>query len=110
MSDLPSFLRVKYWYQCFVVLGILGIVASLSVKIDTITNSDALLFLGLFFFGTGEWINHPVQSAFVPPNAYTGGPGIITRHNRQPSFRGYLFDILGFLLILAAAYKLFYAP
>lgn len=100
-------LKIEHWYHVLVVLGAAGIVAAMSFDLKGITNSHALsLFLGVLFVGLGEWINHPLQTKLMPPNVYAPGGGIIRGHPRNPNLLGSLFDILGFVLVSIAIYKI----
>lgn len=103
-------LKIERWYHVLVVLGVAGAVAALSVDLKGIANAHALsLFLGVLFVGLGEWINHPLQTKLMPPNAYAPGGGIISGYPRNPSILGSLFDVLGFVLISIAIYRMAYA-
>ena len=107
MDKSLSGLKIEHWYHVLVALGAAGTVAALSIELKGIANAHALsMFLGLMFVGIGEWINHPLQTKLMPPNAYAPGGGIISGHPRNPSLLGSLFDILGFLLISVAVYKI----
>ena len=104
-------LKIEHWYHVLVVLGAAGAVAALSIDLKGIANAHALsLFLGVLFIGLGEWINHPLQTKLMPPNVYVPGGGIISGNPRNPSLVGSLFDLLGFILICIAIYKIANAP
>ena len=106
MDKLFTWLKIDYWYHVFVLLGAAGTIASLIFDIKGITNKQALLLsLGCLFIGIGEWINHPIQTISVPPRANHPG-GILTGHPRNPDLLGSLFDIMGFILIATAVYKI----
>jgi hypothetical protein len=107
MDKALSWLKVEYWYHVFIVLGVAGTVAALTVDLKGIANSHALLLsMGAFFVGMGEWINHPLQTGIVPPNVYLGGGGIITGHPRRNSMLGIAFDIIGLVFVGIALYKI----
>jgi len=101
-------LKIDYWYKALVVLSAVLLLISLTVELKGIENSIAqLLCLGVLFIGIGEWINHPLQSAIMPPNAYDApGGAIITSYKRKPCLLGTLFDILGFTITVVGGYKL----
>jgi len=106
MDKFIPWLKIEHWYHAVTLLGGVGIFLSLIYDIKGISNNHALLLsLGVFFFGIGEWINHPLQTKIVPPNVYIAGGGIITGHPRNPSLLGSLFDILGFIIIAMAVYN-----
>lgn len=100
-------LKIEHWYHVFVVLGAGGAIASLSFELKGVANAHVLIVsLGVLLIEIGEWINHPLQTAIVPPNAYLGGGGIISGHPRKPSLLGSLFDMLGFLLLTVGIWKI----
>lgn len=101
-----SALRIEHWYHVFVALGAAGSIASLSFELKGVSNAHILVIsMGVLFVGIGEWINHPLQTAIVPPNVYLGGGGILSGHPRNPSLLGSLFDLLGFLLLTIGIWK-----
>lgn len=104
---LKALFKIEYWYHVFIIIGAAGVLASLVFDFKGVANKDALLmFLGMFFVGIGEWINHPLQTQIIRPNAYTPGGGIITGHPRKNVALGTLCDILGSVLFLAGIYKI----
>lgn len=106
-NESNTWLKVEHWYHVFVALGATGAIASLSVDVKGISNAHALLLsLGLMFIGVGEWINHPLQTRLMHPSVYAPGGGIITGHPRSASALGSLFDVLGFLLLGVAVFKI----
>jgi hypothetical protein len=108
LDNLLSTFKIQYWYHVFVILGCVGIIAALIFDFKGIANKDALLlFFGIMLIGVGEWINHPLQTKIVRPNAYTPGGGIITGYPRKNVFLGVLFDLGGFILCGAAFYKIY---
>ena len=105
MQGLPNF-PIKYWYHLFIVLGIAGAAAALTVDLKGIENRHALLVsLGVLLIGIGEWINHPLQSAILPANAYRPG-GVITSYPRNSSALGVAFDIAGLALFAVGLWKI----
>jgi hypothetical protein len=100
-------LKIDKWYHVFVVLGAAGAIASVSFELKGVANAHVLIAsLGVLFVGIGEWINHPLQTAILPPNAYLGGGGILSGHPRSPSLLGSLFDLLGFVLLVVGVWKI----
>ena len=107
MDNFFSWLKVKYWYHAFTLLGGAGTFISLLFDLKAIDNKHALLMsLGFLFIGIGEWINHPLKTVIMPPNANLGGSYIGEGHPRHSNLMGSLFDILGFILIATAVYKI----
>jgi hypothetical protein len=80
-----------------------------TVELKGVENSIVqLISLGALLLGIGEWINHPLQTKIMPPNAYYAPGGAkITSYNRKPCFLGSLFNILGFVIIFIGVCKLF---
>ena len=108
MNNPLSNLKIDYWYKALVVLSALLLVISLTVDLKGVENSIAqLISLGALFLGIGEWVNHPLQTKIMAPNAYTLGGGLITSYNRSPCLLGSLFDIFGFIIICVGVYKLY---
>ena len=100
-----GWLKVEYWYHVFIVLGVAGIIASVTLDLKGISNSHALLLsFGAFFVGMGEWINHPLRTRILPLNAIAKG------HPRNNSMLGVAFDIFGLTLVGIALYKIAVAP
>lgn len=56
--------------------------------------------------GIGEWVNHPLQTALMPPSIYSPGGGIIRGHPRKANALGTAFDLLGAILVGVAVYKI----
>jgi len=108
MTNPLSKLKLDYWYKALVALSAVLLLMSLTVDLKGIENSIAqLLCLGSLFIGIGEWINHPLQTAIMPPNAYYAPGGAkITSYSRKPCLLGSLFDVLGFTIVAVGVYKL----
>ncbi len=68
------------------------------------TVPTALISLGCFWIGLGEWKNHPLQTGFLPPNAYRPS-GILTSHPRRSTSVGNFFLFLGLVLVATGIYK-----
>lgn len=105
MQGIPNF-PIKYWYHLFIVLGIAGAAASLTVDLKGIENRHALLVsLGILLIGIGEWINHPLRTAIVSAT-FASPAGGITGHPRKNSALGVLFDIAGLVLFGIGLWKI----
>jgi hypothetical protein len=99
--------KIEHWYHLLIVIGSAGAIASMTVELKGVANAHALLTsLGILFIGIGEWVNHPLQTKLVAPNAYFPGGGKITAYPRRPRALGSLFDLLGAVLIGIAIYKI----
>jgi hypothetical protein len=99
LGNLFKNFQLDAWYKAFVYLGIVGFIAPLFVDTKAINGIHLLLLsLGFFFFGIGEWKNYKTATWFKPPNAYTGGPALMSAKVRKPDMIGVAFDILGVLL------------
>ena len=101
MDNPLSKLALDYWYQVLMVIGIVVfILVGTGVLSSYPTTPTALISLGVFWVGVGEWTNHPLQTILVHG-------GVITSHPRSAEPIGILFDILGFILIFFGIYKFF---
>lgn len=100
MEKALGWLKVEYWYHVFVVLGVAGIIAAVTLDLKGIANSHALLLSGgVFFVGMGEWVNHPLRTGII-------SGAIIRRHPRSSSLLGIAFDIVGLTLVGIELYKM----
>ena len=86
-------INLDAWYKVVMVVGIFVFALSgAGILKEFPVVPTALISLGMFFIGLGEWINHPLQ--------HTVRPGFIGRgYPRRQSFAGIVFDILGIALI-----------
>jgi len=109
MSNPLNNLKIDYWYKALLVLSAVILIAALTMKMEGVSNSIIqLLSLGGLFIGIGEWINHPLQTRIIPPNAYYAPGGAkLTSYNRRASLLGSLFDLLGFVIIVIGVWRLF---
>jgi hypothetical protein len=95
MENPLSKLALDYWYQVLMVVSFVVFLLSGSGVLRAFpTIPTALISLGGFCIGLGEWVNHPLQTSFLPPNAYRPG-GIVTGHPRRPNAVGIFFLLLG---------------
>lgn len=96
-----SKLVLDYWYKVIILVCILVFLLSGAGLLPNLpVIPTALISLGGFFLGLGEWINHPLQVGLVYRFK-------ITRYRRYPSFAGQLFDLLGLALIGYGLYRIF---
>ncbi|WP_426993745.1 hypothetical protein [Methylomonas sp. CM2] len=106
MDNPLSKLALDYWYQVLMVVSfVVFLSAGAGVLSAFPTIPTAVISLGCFFVGLGEWINHPLQTALMSATAYHPG-GVITSHPRNPRFVGVAFDVLGAILIVFGLYRL----
>jgi len=102
-----SKLALDHWYKVLIaVSAAVFLLTGTGVLKAFPTAATALISLGTFFIGLGEWINHPLQTGFLPPNVYHPG-GVLTGHPRRTSLIGNLFLLLGAILIGFGLFKLF---
>lgn len=107
MDNPLSKLALDYWYQVLMVVGIvIFLLAGAGLLKAFPTMPTALIALGIFWLGIGEWINHPLQNILTAANASFPG-GALTGHPRNPKPLGLAFDLLGIVLIIFGAYKFF---
>ena len=93
-------LALDHWYKVLMAGGFAvfllagaGLLHALPVK------PTLLISLGVFFFGLGEWRNHPLQQRV--------GIGFkITGHPRSASLGGVIFDVIGLALIATGVFYL----
>lgn len=107
MENPLSKLALDYWYQVLMVVCIVVFLLAGSGVLKAFPVAPtAAISIGGFFTGLGEWINHPLQTGFLPPSIYNPG-GIVTSHPRNNSPLGVAFDALGIAIICVGIYKLF---
>ena len=106
MENPLSKLALDYWYQVLVVVSTVVFLSSGAGVLKAFpTLPTALISLGGFWIGLGEWVNHPLQTGFLPPNAYIPA-GVLTSHPRRHTALGNLFLSLGLSLVGFGIYKL----
>ena len=106
MENPLSKLALDYWYQVLMVISmVVFLAAGAGVLAAFPTVPTAVISLGTFFDGLGEWVNHPLQTSIMRPTAYHSG-GVLTAHPRNNQPIGVAFVILGLLLIFVGLYKL----
>lgn len=107
MDNPLSKLALDYWYKVMMVVGIvIFLLAGAGLLKAYPLVPTSLISLGAFFFGVGEWMNHPLQTILIEPRIGSRG-GILKGHPRNAKFGGILFDIFGIALIGFGVYKLF---
>jgi|SRR5882724_8733322 len=107
MDNPLSKLELEHWYQVLMAVSVVVFLLAGSGVLKAFpTAPTALISLGAFFVGLGEWKNHPLQTDFLAANAYRPG-GIVTSHPRRTSFIGNVFLLFGVLLILFGLFRLF---
>jgi len=107
MDNPLSKLALDYWYQVLMVVSIAVFLLTGAGLLHAFpTVPTAIISLGGFFVGLGEWINHPLQTALTPPSAYYP-QGVLTGHPRNSSLLGIAFVVLGLVLVGVGIYKLF---
>ena len=87
---------IQHWYKGAVAasVALLGIGGAARSK-------EILAFgLGLLLLGLGEWINHQLETYYVPPGGGMG-PSLASGEVRRPRLFGLLLDGVGILLFLA---------
>ena len=103
MSNPLSGLKIDHWWQAFTVVGACGMVASLAFKDGVISQREAfLLFLSLFLFGVGQWINHPMRKTLIPG-------AILTGYDRHTSFLGTIFEWIGGGIFMLELWRILFA-
>lgn len=100
MENPLSKLALEHWYQVLMVAGLAVFLLAAGGLLPALPSQPALLVsLGVFFFGLGEWCNHPLQVS-------VGFNFKLTGHPRNPRFSGICFDLLALGLIGLGLYRL----
>jgi hypothetical protein len=104
MGDTLSNLKIKKWWHAITVVGAGGMVICLPIKFDFIPQRDAfMIFLGMFLFGIGQWIDHPIQSGYYVDRivSYT-----TKGYHYKPSFVGVSLQLLGGMVFVIEILKI----
>ena len=107
MSNPLSGLKIEHWWQAFTVTGVVGMVACFAVRFDFIPQRDAfLIFLGMFLFGVGQWINHPIQCGYYDDGriSYT-----TKGYHRKSMFLGVCLELLGGMIFVIEIFKVLFS-
>lgn len=99
MDNPTTKFALDHWYKVLMAGGLLVLcLTGAGLLKEFPTAATALVALGTFFIGMGEWINHPLRTAVHPR-------GIVTGHPRNASAPGVFFDLLGGALLLFGLYR-----
>ncbi len=102
MSNPLSALKIDRWWHAITAVGAFGMIAFPAMKVDFISQRDSfLIFLGIFFFGVGQWINHPIQVTLTPIGKTTG-------YHRNSYFIGVCFELLGGVIFIKEIYPILF--
>lgn len=102
MGDMFSGLKLEHWWHAFTVVGGAGLVAATAATIKGLPQRDAILLcLGLFLFGIGQWINHPVEERVNPMLQLK-----ITAYHRRPGKLGRTLEAVAVVLFSVAVVRL----
>jgi len=95
-------LALDHWYKVLMAGGFAVFLLTAAGALPILPSLPTLLIsLGLFFFGLGEWRNHPLQTRLA-------GNIKITSYPRNASLIGNAFDFVGLLMIGFGLGRLFY--
>lgn len=93
MSNPLEKLALDHWYKVLMAGGFTVFLLTAAGLLPALPVKPCLLIsLGTFFFGLGEWRNHPLQTRIA-------GNFKITGHPRAANGVGSVFDLLGLALI-----------
>lgn len=107
MDNPLSKLTIDYWYKALMVASlVIFLMCGSGLLTEFPLVPTALISLGGFFVGLGEWRNHPLQTRLMSGTAYYPA-GTLTGHPRNNSAIGIFFDIVGAVLIGIGLWKLF---
>lgn len=99
MDNPTTKFALDHWYKVLMAAGLLVLcLAGAGLLKEFPTAATALVALGTFFIGMGEWINHPLQTRVF-------ARGIATSHPRRASAAGWFFDVLGLGLLVVGLYR-----
>lgn len=102
MANFLGALKLEHWYKMLIAASFALLVISLTLPLQGVPNAAVQLFsLAGMCIGTGEWINHPLQTAVDWHMRYT-----LTGYPRKASLAGVLFDVAGALLLGFGAWVL----
>lgn len=107
MDNPLSKLALDYWYKVVLVVCIVIFLLTGAGLLPAFpTAPTALISLGGFFIGLGEWINHPLQTRLFAGSARFPA-GVVSGHPRTTTILGFTFDLLGVALVAYGGYKFF---
>lgn len=107
MNNPLAKLALDYWYKVLIVAGaFIFLLNGAGLLPSYPTAATGTISAGVFFWGLGEWINHPYQEQLLL-NTLNRPYGKISGHPRNVRPIGIVFDILGLLLIGTGVFKLF---
>jgi uncharacterized membrane protein YphA (DoxX/SURF4 family) len=90
LKDFP----ITAWYKALLAIGAACLLVALAAQRDGL----AVFFGGWCLFGIGQWINHPKRVLVRPVQGV--GQAKITDVSRDAWWLGWIFEIVGILLIL----------
>jgi len=103
MTNPLSGLKIEHWWHAFTILGGAGMIGALAIRSDCSLQRDPFFaFFGLFLFGVGQWINHPIKQTLI-------SGGILTTHQRHAYPLGIVFEILGGIIFVVEAFRIIFA-
>lgn len=107
MENPLSKVALDHWYQVLMVAGLAVFLANGAGLLKAYPAGPVgLVSLGCFFFGMGEWMNHPRRTELHPATLHR--PAFkVTRFPRNPGAAGVAVDALGIALIVYGVYRLF---
>lgn len=105
MENPLSKLALDAWYKVFIAAGAFVFLINGTGLLSAYpTKPTALISAGFFFWGIGEWINHPYQESLMLDN-FNRPYGKISGHRRKARGIGILLDVAGLGLILFGLIK-----
>jgi hypothetical protein len=97
-------LKLDKWYMVLIAGGLAALVTSIAAS----NNTFAVLALGVFFIGIGEWKNHPERTAIVDQSHGFPALGKLTITTRQASVLGWAFNLIGIACLSIGLYRLLF--
>lgn len=110
MENPLSKLVIDYWYKALMAVGVVVFLASGAGLLPKYPSEIVgPISFGIFFWGLGEWINHPYQEA-VEFDPFGNLRAKISGYPRNPKPVGVLFDLIGIATILYGIFQAFFKP
>lgn len=107
MQNPMAKLVLDYWYKAIICIGgFIFVLNGAGLLPAYPTGATAGISAGLFFWGVGEWINHPYQERLLLNN-FNQPYAKLSGYLRNPRPIGILFDVFAAVLIGIGVFKLF---
>ncbi|EOZ4638810.1 hypothetical protein ACQRKX_001757 [Enterobacter cloacae] len=107
MQNPLTQLPLDHWYKVIIIVGAFIFLLNGAGLLPAYpTAATACISAGAFFWGLGEWINHPYQEMLIL-DSFDRPNGKLSGRPRNAKPLGVTFDIVGFALMVFGIIKLF---